>query len=56
MILGLKVRKKVLEKECFISFFLRSILRCVDGEIKIEVVLCIFERLKRIIDIFVGKN
>lgn len=53
---GPKARKKAPEKECFISLFLRSILRCVDGEIKIEAALCTFERLKRITDILVGKN
>lgn len=34
-----------------VSSNLRSILRCVEGEIKIGAALCTFERIKRITDI-----
>lgn len=46
-----KARKMPPEKDCFINLFLRSILRCMKGEIKLEAALYMFERFKRITDI-----
>lgn len=42
-----KARKTPPEKDYFISLFLRSILRYMEGEIKIEVAVCMFKRFKR---------